>query len=168
MFLQMPAARGCRAKTSFLLPLAGALILAFSGTGAGYTHSTGQPATGDRGNLFLLPLQDNPQDSVYDVGEYNNPKRWPRDYRAFLKRNPQVEKLVWHWRQSLMVLRPARVIVTLKSGDQEIYKYNDASEMARARKKYGRLPWAAPPVARFDLLLLPEGPQKKEAPIRQE
>lgn len=159
MFLLLPAVRRCRTKTA--RPLAAALMLAFPGLGAGASLTGGKPACSGLVDRLKLPLP--PQDSVYDVGAYNDPKRWPWDYKAFLKRNPQVEKLLWHWNQKLVVLRPAQAVVILKSGDQEIYDYNDAAEMAAARKKYGRFPWAAPPVARYDFpLQIPPRKQKPE------
>jgi hypothetical protein len=161
MFLQMPAVRRCRAKTAFLLPLAGALMLAFPGISAGPSLAGGKPVFSGLVVPLKMPLPL--QDTIYDVGAYNDPKRWPWDYKAFLKRNPQVEKLIWHWNQKLLVLRPAQAIVILKSGDQEIYRYSNASEMAAARKKYGRFPWAAPPVAKYDFpLQIPERKPKPE------
>jgi hypothetical protein len=169
MFLQMPAARPCRAKTPFLLALAGALLLAFPGPGAAYPHTGRELAfSGLRASLRLPSLQqDNPppQDDEFDVGEYKNPKRLPWSYKLFLRRNPQVEKVIWHWEQSGQSSKPVRVVVFLKSGEQEAYRYRSESDMNRAKRRYGMLPWPAPPLARYDAP--PETPVIKEKPIKQ-
>lgn len=156
MFLQMPVVRRCRANTVFLLPLAGALIFAFPGIGAGHAPAAGEPAF----THLMAPLKPL-QDSLYEVGEYNNPKRLPWSYKVFLRRYPQVEKVIWHWEQGPS-LKPVRIVLILKSGEQEVYKYSSESEMNRAKRRYGMLPWPAPPVARYDSP--PQTPQIKQKP----
>lgn len=163
MFQQMPAVRRCRAKTAFLLPLGGALILAFPGMGAGSFLTGGKPPFS--GLMASLQMLRPPQDRAYDVGEYNTkePGDLPKDYRAFLKRNPQVEKVRWHWEKKPPV-KPVQVIVILKSGGQEIYHMSSESEMAGAAKKYGKLPWPASPIVQYDAA--PPVPIKIEKPLR--
>jgi hypothetical protein len=108
-----------------------------------------------------------PQVNGYDVGEYNPkaPGSLPEGYLAFLKRNPQVEKVRWHWEKRPPV-KPVQAIVILKSGGQEIYKLNSASDMAGAERKYGKLPWPASPIVRHDTP--PKIPVIEEKPIKQE
>jgi hypothetical protein len=95
------------------------------------------------------------------VGEYNNPKRLPWSYKLFLRRNPKVEKVIWHWEQGLS-LKPVRIVVILKSGEQETYRYSRESDMNRAKRRYGMLPWPAPPVAKYDSS--PKIPENKQKP----
>ena len=159
----MPAVRRCRAKTAFLLPLAGALMLAFPGMGAGYSLSGEKPPCS--GLVAPLKMALPPQDRAYDVGQYNSkePGDLPKDYLAFLRRNPQVEKVRWHWEKKPPV-KPVQVIVILKSGGQEIYHMSSESEMAGAAKKYGKLPWPASPIVQYDAA--PQVPIKIEKPLR--
>jgi hypothetical protein len=163
MFQQMPAVRRCRAKTAFLLPLAGALMLAFPGMGAGPPLTGGKPASSGLVAPLKMPLPT--QDRAYDVGEYNTkePGDLPKDYLAFLKRNPTVGKVIWFWEQELP-LKVVQVMIILRSGVQESYNWSSETEMARAVRKYGKLPWPAPPVAKYDVP--PPIPARPEKPLR--
>lgn len=60
----------------------------------------------------------------------------PKDYQAFLKRNPTVKSLSWS---------ENKVHVNLKSGKEEVYNLNDTEEMQDLKEKYGELPVAPPP-----------------------
>jgi hypothetical protein len=60
----------------------------------------------------------------------------PRDYSAFLKRNPTVKNLSWS---------EDKVRVHLKSGKEEVYNLNNREEMQKLQDKYGDLPVAPPP-----------------------
>jgi hypothetical protein len=102
----------------------------------------------------------------FKVGEYhvNSPNGLPEDYKAFLKRNPTVGKVLWFWEQELP-LKVVQLKVLLKSGVQETYNWTSKTEVARAEKKYGKLPWPAPPVAKYDVPPpVPARPEKPQPP----
>ena len=61
----------------------------------------------------------------------------PDDYKAFMKRNPDVTRLGW--------MHQSRVSITLNTGEREIYRLDDQSDMKRLDSKYGKLPIAPPP-----------------------
>lgn len=60
----------------------------------------------------------------------------PKDYQAFLKRNPTVKNLSWS---------ENKVRIHLKSGKEEVYNLNDTEEIENLKDKYGELPLAPPP-----------------------
>jgi hypothetical protein len=60
----------------------------------------------------------------------------PKDYKAFLKRNPTVKNLS---------LSENKVRIYLKSGKEEVYNTNDKEEMQKLKDKYGELPVPPPP-----------------------
>lgn len=60
----------------------------------------------------------------------------PKDYQAFLERNPTVKNLSWSQN---------KVHIHLKSGKEEVYNLNNAEQMQNLEDKYGELPVAPPP-----------------------
>jgi hypothetical protein len=61
----------------------------------------------------------------------------PDDYKAFLKRNPDVKNIGWSENNI--------VRIHLKSGKDEVYDLNDKDQVQKLESKYGKLPVAPPP-----------------------
>ena len=66
------------------------------------------------------------------------PPQLPKDYKAFLQRNPSVVDL--HWSNG-----GNTVIVSKNNGTKESYDLNDAAQLEQAEARYGKFPKAAPP-----------------------
>lgn len=60
----------------------------------------------------------------------------PKDYQAFLKRNPDVKSIDWNNNE---------VRIRLKSGKEETYDLNNEEEAKKLKDKYGELPVPPPP-----------------------
>ena len=61
----------------------------------------------------------------------------PEDYKAFLKRNENVNAI--NWKQG------NKLTVRLRSGKEEVYDLNNEEQRKTAEAKYGKLPAAPPP-----------------------
>jgi len=57
---------------------------------------------------------------------------FPKEYIAFLKRNPAVSDINWSENN--------RVHIFLKTGKKEVYKLNNSEEVKKLEVKYGKLP----------------------------
>jgi hypothetical protein len=60
----------------------------------------------------------------------------PKDYKAFLQRNPTVKNLGWS---------KNKIHIYLKMGTEEVYQLDDREQMQELQDKYGNLPVAPPP-----------------------
>ncbi|QCR23402.1 M56 family metallopeptidase [Pontibacter sp. SGAir0037] len=96
-------------------------------------------------HLFIL--EDNPY--------YQNKANLPQDYKAFLKRNPTIEKVGWKF-DNEQDFNLQSIVIYLKSGGSEVYNYSDSKSIATAKSKYGELPNLPPPP--------PPVPAKEELP----
>jgi hypothetical protein len=72
----------------------------------------------------------------------------PEDYTAFLRRNPSVKQVGWKFDRN-RDWNLESVIIYLKSGAQEEYRFEGKRRIPAAEQKYGPLPaLPAPPPAR--------------------
>ena len=60
----------------------------------------------------------------------------PKDYQAFLKRNPTVKGIDWN---------NSKVRIRLKSGKEETFDMNNKEDVERLKNQYGELPAPPPP-----------------------
>jgi hypothetical protein len=60
----------------------------------------------------------------------------PKEYKAFLKRNPTVKNLSWS---------ENKVRIHLRSGKEEVYNLDNTEQRQMLKDKYGELPVAPPP-----------------------
>lgn len=60
----------------------------------------------------------------------------PKDYQAFLKRNPTVKEIGW---------TENKVRIHMKSGKEEVYDMNKEEDVKNLKNKYGELPAPPPP-----------------------
>lgn len=75
--------------------------------------------------------------TVYDAPDYG-PNDLPAVMSAFFKKNPDIKNVYWSH-------SPLTMHVRLKNGSKESYDLTNASSIALAEKRYGKLPPAAPP-----------------------
>lgn len=61
----------------------------------------------------------------------------PKDYTAFLKRNPDVKGIEWS--------NGNKVHIRFKSGKEEAYDLNNEEDVKKLKNKYGELPAPPPP-----------------------
>ncbi len=62
----------------------------------------------------------------------------PKDYTDFFRNNPEIKDVSWN-------RNPYRITIALDNGKKETYILNNKEEVARAEKKYGKLPVGPPP-----------------------
>lgn len=60
----------------------------------------------------------------------------PKDYQAFLKRNPTIKGIDWS---------ENKVRIQLKSGKEEVYDMNKEEDVKNLKNQYGELPAPPPP-----------------------
>jgi hypothetical protein len=60
----------------------------------------------------------------------------PKDYQAFLKRNPTVKGIDWN---------NTEMRIRLKSGKEEVFDMNNNEDVEKLKNQYGELPAAPPP-----------------------
>jgi len=97
------------------------------------------------------------------VGGYSTkgPNRLPEDYKAFLTRNPQVKAVRWRFDRVTESSSPDLVILTLKSGAEEVYSLINKIETEAVENKYGKLPRPAPAPPRIDVVKFNQNNQQK-------
>ncbi|WP_266204053.1 M56 family metallopeptidase [Pontibacter kalidii] len=95
------------------------------------------------------PSQEENADEAFvfildEVPYYKDRSNWPTDYKAFLKRNPTVEKVGWKF-SNRREYNLESLVLFLKSGKVETYAYNGNPRIPAAEAKYGQLPQLPPP-----------------------
>lgn len=98
------------------------------------TSSRGQNIQSKKNNS-IVNLQKQGKDTI-PVSERNG---LPADYKAFLKRNPEVKRLTW-WDVGNPPGEATLVNVYLKNGKKEKYHLDNSGEMKKAKEKYGLFP----------------------------
>jgi hypothetical protein len=92
--------------------------------------------------------QDQNEEYTYILGVtddyYKDEKNLPEDYKAFLKRNPQVKRVGFRF-NNRKDYDLTSFVVYLKSGKTEVYDYNRNPRIPAAEAKYGALPNLPPP-----------------------
>ncbi|MFD3000272.1 M56 family metallopeptidase [Pontibacter toksunensis] len=91
----------------------------------------------------------------------------PKDYKAFMKRNPSVKQVGWKF-DSSKDWSLESVIIYLKSGGEEEYKFEGKRRIPAVEAKYGELPALPappPPVPSKQELPPPPPPAKHKAPL---
>ncbi|MBF8964712.1 M56 family metallopeptidase [Pontibacter sp. FD36] len=122
MMNKMPTSKANRLRLLVVLPLVTVLLVAFrSASQEGITTLTDA----------ILPTEETAQNEASPTDEY----------AAFYTRNPEVSKFSWKSNN--------KIVIALKSGDEETYTFGDKQSMAAAEKKYGKLP-STPPVVKRD------------------
>ncbi|HEU5167132.1 MAG TPA: M56 family metallopeptidase [Chitinophagaceae bacterium] len=116
----------------FLLPATAILLLAFRNK---LRESNGASAKSERLNN-TLPISNIAIKQPGIISDTIPGKNLPKDYKEFLKRNPQIENLQWSG-------DPFSMTINLKNGSKETYNLENKKEIAGLEKKYGKLP-AAP------------------------
>ena len=116
----------------FLLPATAILLLAFRNK---LRESNGASAKSERLNN-TLPISNIAIKQPGIISDTIPGKNFPKDYKEFLKRNPQIENLQWSG-------DPFSMTINLKNGSKETYNLENKKEIAGLEKKYGKLP-AAP------------------------
>jgi beta-lactamase regulating signal transducer with metallopeptidase domain len=118
----------------FLLPATVILLLAFRNK---LNESNTASAKSEKlyNNLPVSNIAIKQQEIISDTIPGDN---LPKDYKEFLKRNPQIESLKWSG-------GPFSMTINLKNGSKETYNLENKKEIAGLEKKYGKLP-AAPPL----------------------
>lgn len=61
----------------------------------------------------------------------------PKDYQAFLQRNPTVKGISWN--------NNKQVRIQLKSGKDEVFDMNNKEDVEKLKNQYGELPIPPPP-----------------------
>ncbi|WP_018476902.1 M56 family metallopeptidase [Pontibacter roseus] len=122
MMNKMPTSRANRLRLLVVLPLVTVLLVAFR-------SATQEDAT--------TPENTPPQTTTVA----QSPTASADEYTAFYARNPKVKNISWR--------SNGKLVVSLKSGAEEVYTFGDKQSMAAAAKEYGKLP-SAPPVAKRD------------------
>ena len=118
----------------FLLPATAILLLAFRNK-LTETTITLEKSGSTYNNLPVYNTAVKQQQVISDTIPGNN---LPKDYKEFLKRNPQIENLKWSG-------GPFSVTINLKNGRKETYNLENKKEITDLEKKYGKLP-AVPPL----------------------
>ncbi|MBJ6117165.1 hypothetical protein JAO76_03110 [Pontibacter sp. BT310] len=100
--------------------------------------------------------------TIEDVSYYKN--NLPADYKAFLKRNPQVKQLGWKFSDKID-FNLESIVIYLKNGKVETYDFNQNPHIPAVEAKYGqlpKLPAPPPPVPANEQLPAPPPPVKQE------
>jgi hypothetical protein len=118
----------------FLLPATVILLLAFRNK-LTETTITSEKSGSTYNNLQVSNTAVKQQQVISDTIPGDN---LPKDYKEFLKRNPQIENLKWSG-------DPFSLTINLKNGRKETYNLENKKEIADLEKKYGKLP-AVPPL----------------------
>ncbi|WP_181193727.1 M56 family metallopeptidase [Pontibacter ummariensis] len=79
-----------------------------------------------------------------EVEYYRNEANWPKDYKDFLERNPEVKQIGWKF-NNREEYNLESLVIYLKSGATEVYHYNGSMQIPAAESKYGTLPSLPPP-----------------------
>jgi len=88
---------------------------------------------------------------VGDAYTPDNPERnWQEDFKIFLNRNPKVTKIKWRYdidqiNKGDFVNIADRLYLTLKTGEEEVYKIENKEDLALVETKFGKLPMLPPP-----------------------
>ncbi|WP_276497804.1 M56 family metallopeptidase [Pontibacter litorisediminis] len=95
------------------------------------------------------PSQEENVDEAYvfildEVPYYKEKSNWPADYKAFLERNPSIEKVGWKF-NNRREYNLESIVFFLKNGQAETYDYNGKPSIPAAEAKYGQLPQLPPP-----------------------
>ena len=116
-----------------LLPATAILLLAFRNK-LNETSSTSSKSESTYNNLQVSNTATKQKHVISDTIPGDN---LPKDYKEFLKRNPQIENIKWSG-------GPFSMTINLKNGSKEIYNLENRDEVARVERKYGKLPAASP------------------------
>ncbi|WP_439881383.1 M56 family metallopeptidase [Pontibacter sp. MBLB2868] len=93
------------------------------------------PKPQDKSEPFIFILDE--------VDYYKNQANWPADYKDFLKRNPNVEKVGWI--SDRIDWNLESIVIYLKSDKTDVYDYGKNPVIPAAEAKYGQLPQLPPP-----------------------
>ncbi len=92
--------------------------------------------------VFAFTSSNTIGSSNVSVSPFTKIDSLPKDYKAFLKRNPSIRGLRW---STLKKGKPSIVIIDFKNGRSEKVHLNNKEEIKNARNKFGKFPTSAPP-----------------------
>lgn len=131
MMNKIPTNKANQFRLLIALPLVAVLLLAFRGN----AQSAEELAQND--SIYM----EAEEQGVISV-QKNDPQNLPNDYKAFLKRNPDIIALYWVPKTLDGDDKSISRIVIERSGVVENYHLNNRDEVNVAEKKYGQLPKA--------------------------